>query len=105
MSSYQLPPGPSGARNVLTRVLASIGAAAALVLSFFLGAVIFLMALGLVVIVTVGVLVRIWWLRRQFRGQQGRGDGDGDGPSGGSGVIEGEYVIIKQDKRNSRERR
>jgi len=103
VSAYQLPPGPSGPKNLLTRVLASIGAAVALVVSFFLGAVVFLMALGLMVLVIIGVLIRVWWLRRQFREQLRRGGGDDGGPSGG-GVIEGEYVIIKDRKRKPGER-
>ncbi len=104
MSASQFPRRPSGPANLLTRVLASIGAAVALVVSFFLGAVVFVMALGLMVIVIIGVMIRIWWLRRQFREQRRGGDGDDDGPSGG-GVIEGEYVIIEKGKVNPRERR
>jgi membrane protein implicated in regulation of membrane protease activity len=85
------------------RVLAAAGAAAALVASFFLGALVFLTALGLFVVVAVGVAIRIWWLRRQFREQmeswereQGASQGD---------VIEGEYRVVERRERSRGERR
>jgi uncharacterized iron-regulated membrane protein len=106
VSPHPLPPGHSGPKQWLTRVLASVGAAVALVVSFFLGALIFVTALGLLLLVMFGVIIRIWWLRRQFRevlereARQGSGEGRGKGHHD---VIEGEYEVV--DKRKRRERR
>ena len=105
MNYDRLPPQAGGPRQWLSRVLAGLGAAAALVAAFFLGALVFVTALGLFVLVAAGVAIRIWWLRRQFREQmaaweQAQRDGTGDGE-----VIEGDYVIVERKERRSGERR
>jgi purine-cytosine permease-like protein len=102
VTPHHLPPGHSGARQWLTRALASVGAAVALVVSFFLGALVFVTALGLMLLVMIGVIIRIWWLRRQFRAAFERQASQG-GAEGPHDVIEGEYEVV--DKRKRRERR
>ena len=98
--SARLPPERgAGVGAWLTRVAAGIGAAVAIVASFFLGFLVFLTALGLLLLLAVGVAIRVWWLRRQFRSaMRDGGDGGDDGTGGGGGTIEGEYVIIRRGR-------
>ncbi len=106
MNTHQLPPGTTGPRAWLTRVFAAIVATGALVVSFFLGALVFVTALGLFVLVAIGVAIRVWWLRRQLRehmqawerGERPR-DGDDDGD-----VIEAEYIVVERSERQRSER-
>ena len=108
--SARLPPEQgSGVGAWLTRVAAGIGAAVAIIASFFLGFLVFLTALGLLLLLAVGVAIRVWWLRRQFRSAMRDGDGDGndggnDGTGGGGGTIEGEYVIIRRGRSRDADR-
>lgn len=96
--SARLPPGRgAGVGAWLARVATAIGAAVAIVASFFLGFLVFLTALGLLLLLAVGVAIRVWWLRRQFRNEM-RGGGDGPGDGDGGGTIEGEYVIIRRGR-------
>ncbi|MCC5862351.1 MAG: hypothetical protein JJT93_10655 [Gammaproteobacteria bacterium] len=104
MNAHRLPPTDTGPRAWLTRVLAAIGAAGALIVSFFLGALVFVTALGLFVLIAIGVAIRIWWLRRQFRDQMEaweRGERGADGDD----VIDVEYTVVERRERKHGERR
>jgi len=101
--SARLPPERgSGLGAWLARVAAGVGAAIAIVASFFLGFLVFLTALGLLLLLAVGVAIRVWWLRRQFRSAMR--DGGDDDAGGGGGTIEGEYVIIRRGRRRDADR-
>jgi uncharacterized membrane protein len=75
-----------------------------ILLPFVVGAVVvgfffFTALLALFSVIVLLVAIRFWWLRRKLRRQAaGRG---ANGPSqGASGVLEGEFVVIKQADAN-----
>lgn len=103
MRHERLQPPTATAGSWIARVLAGIGAAAALVASFFLGALVFITALGLFVLIAIGVAIRIWWLRRQFREQMQAWERAQQGVEGE--VIEAEYTVVERRERTPGERR
>jgi len=60
----------------------------ALATSLFLGAVLFLMILGLAVLLAVAFYVRFWWLRRKRQRQA---------PTHRGNVLEGEYTVEQEE--------
>ena len=56
----------------------------ALVVAAVIGFFVFAIVLGLVLIVGVGILLRLWWLRRKIR------------KTSSSQVLEGEYRVIRE---------
>ncbi len=103
MNAHRLPPREPGPRGWLTRVLAAVGAAGALIVSFFLGALVFVTALGLFLLLAIGVAIRIWWLRRQFRDHMDAWE-RGEGAAGGEDVIDAEYTVVERRERKHGER-
>lgn len=57
----------------------------ALALGALFGFVIFLVVLGVALFALLGMLLRLWWLNRRRRQ-----------PTGGSGALEGEYVVVRE---------
>jgi hypothetical protein len=98
--------GPGRPPGLLARVLISIAALVALVVAAFLGAFFFLAALGFFFVASVVVAIRLWWARRQIaramRGGRRPGE-DGPGPRGRPDVIEGEYLVVDEERRRGDE--
>lgn len=67
--------------------LAWLIAVPALVVAALFGAVVFLVALGVVAAVALYLGVRLWWLRRKLRKATPQND-----------VLEAEYVVIRERK-------
>ena len=90
--------------NPIVRLLMFVGATVMLALSLFLGAMIFLVLLGLGLVLGLVLMARVWWIRRKLiaaheamRQRQGGSQGDGPytqrpgSPDNRGDVIEGEY--------------
>ncbi|MGD9388657.1 MAG: hypothetical protein PVI87_10585 [Gammaproteobacteria bacterium] len=98
--------GPGKPPGLLARILLSIVAVVVLVSAAFLGAVFFLAALGLFIVGSIIVAIRLWWLRRQIEAAMRRGETPGAGrPSPGrrEDVIEGEYRVMGEDRDTRRQ--
>lgn len=74
--------------DVLSRILAAVVSVIVLIASFFVGAVVALVALGLVVIGWLAFAVRWWQLKRQQR------KAAADRPD----TIEGEYRVVHKSE-------
>ncbi len=77
--------------DVISRIIAAILSVIVLIASFFVGAFVALVALGLVVISWFAFAIRWWRLRRQAE-KRPRG-----GP-GGNQTIEGEYRVVQRQE-------
>lgn len=78
------------AQNPLVRILAAVGAVLLLGISLVLGAMIFLVFLGLAAVAAVALAVRVWWIRRKMARQPRAGAHRGRSPETGR-TIEGRY--------------
>ena len=85
---YRFPPG----QGVLARLLSALALAVAATVALLLGAALFLVILGAVVILAITLYLRFWWLRRQTLKQPQAS------PKGGV-TLEGEYVVEKGGKK------
>jgi hypothetical protein len=85
--------------NPLTRLLAAVVGALALVGALFFGFFIFLGALALGLVAWLAFRLRVWWLRRKYGdsvppfGAPGWPPGSGDVQERGD-VIDGEYEVV-----------
>lgn len=99
----QLPPGRRpGLLDLLVRGIAVVVTALVVVATFFVGAFVALVLLGVVAIVWLVFAIRWWQLKRQWRARRrdnDRDDGPG-GPSGGSTTVDGDYRVV--DERRDR---
>jgi len=88
--------GSSG--NPLVQILSLLAFGALLTVALIMGAVVIAVILGLAVIAGIVLSVRVWWLRRKFRGGPPFDAGSGPpGPGPGNArLIEGEYVVVKK---------
>jgi O-antigen/teichoic acid export membrane protein len=85
---FRLPPG----QGALSRLLSALVLIAIATVAFLLGAALFLVILGAVVLLAIALYLRFWWLRRQVAKQPQ--------PSPRSGVtLEGEYTVAKAGKK------
>ena len=98
---YQLGPPPM---NPLSRLLAAIAGALALVGAFFFGFFILLAALAIGLIAWAAIWLRVWWIRRKLAagGQVPPGFGgqtvDRTGTTTRSGdIIDGDYEVVSRD--------
>jgi membrane protein implicated in regulation of membrane protease activity len=99
--------GPGRPPGLVARILVSIVAVAALVVAAFLGAFIFLAALGFFLVASIVLAARIWWARRQIEKAMRDGRTSGGGAQGPghyrerdrSDVIEGEYLVVDEESR------
>lgn len=67
--------------------LAWLLAIPALALAALFGLFVFLAVLGLALVIALYFGVRLWWLKRRMR------------RTGGTQVIEGEYVVVREERR------
>ncbi|MEJ2521810.1 MAG: hypothetical protein P8080_02845 [Gammaproteobacteria bacterium] len=95
------PPRLSGPQpGLLARVVMTILGAIMLVSAAFLGAVVFLVALGIFAVLAVLMGYRVWRLKRQFEkaareaGGTPGGSGRNQGASGTRTSLEGDYVVV-----------
>lgn len=94
-------PGPGGGPGILARIVFAILAVIVLVAAAFLGAIVFLAALGLFVVGSLVLAARIWWAKRQIEKAMRRGEAGGanrPGPGGREDVIEGEYRVMGEQR-------
>jgi len=87
--------------NPVTRIVAGLLGALALVGAFFFGLVVLAVAIGLGVLAWLFVTLRMWWLRRRWQSQVEAGAATGParpGPSGHreSEVIEADYEVVSR---------
>ena len=102
---YPVDPGSgSSAGNWLMRGIAAVAGAVVLIAAVFVGMVMFFVLLGLLALVALVGVFRIWSLRRRFRrqyGPQGRNQDEATGTgSSGRGWMQTEYVVMRH--RNGR---
>lgn len=91
MTPPRLGPPPM---NPLSRMLASLLAAVALIGALFFGVFVFLTAVALGLIAWAALWLRIWWVRRRANSAS-----DSAPPGAGAGeVIEGEYTVVSDDE-------
>ena len=97
--------GPGNGPGVVARILFAIVAVLMLVAAAFLGAIFFLAALGVFVVGSLMLAVRIWWAKRQIEKAMKRGEMPGarqgddrarSRPGAGrrEDVIDGEYHVM-----------
>lgn len=79
--------------GLLPRILAAIVGIVVLVASFFVGIVVFLVAVGIAVIGWLAMMFRMWRVRRDAERTRG---GSGTGRT----TVEGEYQVVHQRERN-----
>lgn len=94
-------PGPGGGPGILARLVFAVLAVIMLVAAAFLGAIVFLAALGLFVVGSLVLAARIWWAKRQIEKAMRRGEAGGanrPGPGGREDVIEGEYRVMEEQR-------
>lgn len=93
-------PRLSGPRSgLLARLMAGIGAIIALTAAAVIGFFALMITFGVVVIGSIGVMLRVWWLRRQFqagRGPAGQPPGNDAAGSHRQTVIDGEYTVVQR---------
>lgn len=81
----------------LARAVGAIVGAIVMIGLFFLGLTVFAAVAGLALVVFAVVAIRIWWLRRRFRGAAKK-EGARSREQGAGVIIEGEY-----EERNERD--
>ena len=86
---------PAG--NPIANVLVIIVGALAIGVSLVLGFVAFVVLASIVLVLGAIVSLRVWWLNRKL-GKAARRSPDG-AQRGRSGVIEGEYHVVKRDEK------
>jgi hypothetical protein len=96
---YYISPPPA---NPLTRMLAALVGALALVGAFFFGIFVLAIVLGLGFIAWLAFSLRVWWLRRQQGAaasppDSGAGSSAADSRQAGGGeVIDAEYTVVSR---------
>lgn len=83
-------------QSFLTRVVAALVTIGITAAAVFLGAFLLAAFVGLAAIASLVLAARVWWIRRKMQ-QGGRSGGADD-----SRVIEGEYTVQHERKRESR---
>ncbi len=95
------PQLPGAQPGLLTRVVMAILGGIMLVSAAFLGAVVFLVALGIFSVLALVVGYRVWRIKRQFEkaareaGTSGGGSADRRDSRAGQATLEGEYVVVR----------
>jgi membrane protein implicated in regulation of membrane protease activity len=99
---FQISGPRAGSRpGLVARMVYGLLAVVALAAAAFLGAFVFLAALGLFMIASLVLVVRVWWFRRQLERAAGAGTARGPagrGPARPTDVIEGEYHVVDQEE-------
>lgn len=106
--------GSGGGPGIVARVLLAVVAVLMLAAAAFLGAIFFLAALGIFVVGSLSLAVRLWWAKRQIEKAIQRGEMPGArqrGPQAGPGadrrhdVIDGEYRVMDRQPESQGEAR
>jgi hypothetical protein len=87
------------AGNPIANVFVIIVGAMAIGVSIVLGFFAFLVLGGIVSILAAVIGIRVWWFNRQLRRQMPQG-GDHTGGKPAGGVIEGEYRVVADERRD-----
>ncbi len=94
MTQYLKPP----AGNPVLQLLAAIGAAAGLVISFILGFFALAIIAGVVLIGMLVVGIRVAWLRRHWRKHMQQADTSDHAPASGE-TLDAEYKVVSRHRR------
>jgi uncharacterized iron-regulated membrane protein len=87
--------GSSG--NPLAQILSLIVFAVLLVGALIMGTFVIALLLGLAVIASAVLAVRVWWLKRKFGGRPPfEGGAEPPGAAPGTRLIEGEYEVLRK---------
>ena len=79
--------------NVLVIIVGALAIGASIVLGFFAFVIV-----GSIVLIMASVIgLRVWWLKKKFGGQIPTADGNARRQA--SGVIEGEYKVVDDDRK------
>jgi protein-S-isoprenylcysteine O-methyltransferase Ste14 len=77
--------------NIFVIVVGALAISASIVLGFFAFVIV-----GSIVLIMASIIgLRVWWIKRQMRGQMPSGRENTSAPTGG--VIEGEYRVVADD--------
>jgi hypothetical protein len=76
--------------NIFVIIVGALAIGASIVLGFFA----FVVLGSIVLIMAAFIGLRVWWFKRQLRGQMPRGGGR----NANDGVIEGEYRVVADDR-------
>jgi predicted lipid-binding transport protein (Tim44 family) len=80
--------------NIFVIIVGILAISVSIVLGFFAFVV-----LGSIILIMAAIIgIRVWWFNRQLRGQRQRGASGRQHPSGG--VIEGEYRVVADERRD-----
>lgn len=105
---------PGGGPGIFARIVLAVGAVLMLAAAAFLGAIFFLAALGVFVVGTLSLAVRIWWAKRQIEKAMQRGEMPGGrqsetqtrpGADRRHDVIDGEYRVMDRQPESQGETR
>ena len=78
--------------NVFVIVVGALVISASIVLGFFAFVIV-----GCIVLIMAAIIgVRVWWFKRQLRGQMPHASTNNSTETGG--VIEGEYQVVAEDR-------
>jgi hypothetical protein len=78
--------------NIFVVIVGALAIGASLILGFFAFVII-----GSILLIMAAVIgLRVWWFKRQLRGQMPPGSENVRKPT--SGVIEGEYQVVADDR-------
>jgi protein-S-isoprenylcysteine O-methyltransferase Ste14 len=80
--------------NIFVIIVGALVISASIVLGFFAFVII-----GCIVLIMASIIgVRVWWFKRQLRGQVPPGSTNNSTATGG--VIEGEYQVVADDRKD-----
>ncbi len=80
--------------NILVIIVGALAIGASIVLGFFAFVIV-----GCIVLIMASIVgLRVWWFRRQMKGQPGTGQKKGANPP--AGVIEGEYRVVADEEKD-----
>lgn len=95
-SSNQGFPAGNPIANAIVIIVGALAIGASLVLGFFA----FVVLASLLIVFAAVIGIRVWWYRFKLRRS---GAKDPSRPSADGGVIEGEYRVIVEERRERRE--
>jgi hypothetical protein len=79
--------------NIFVIIVGILAISVSIVLGFFAFVV-----LGSIILIMAAIIgIRVWWFNRQLRGRQG---GDSGRQHHAGGVIEGEYRVVADERRD-----
>jgi predicted lipid-binding transport protein (Tim44 family) len=94
VTRYLKPPNA----NSVIQVLAALGAAIGLVVSFVLGLFALAIVAGVILLLALVLGIRVAWLRRKWR-QQAAEMGKTEPPTGSGETLEAEFEVISRNRR------